>query len=653
MADNATQIVISARDDTAAAFKSAIGGLNAIRQSAMGLPAVGAALTGVLSAGAFAAGVSNAIKFAASLDDMAERTGASVESLSALAKVAKVGGHDLSLVETGAVRLAKALAGADDEAKGAGHALEVLGLRAEDLQGLDTAEALQKVAIAMGQFRDGSGKTALAMDLFGRSGAQLLPLLKDLAEAGELNGRITAEQAAMAEQFEKSMRRLSGEAGVLAKTVAMEILPGLTRLADQMNEGIRIAGGLGAAFVTLGSINPFRSLTGNLQHYREELERLKAGDLNPVERGIVAVRGDGAVDQMIREAQKKLDFLKLQQRQEALAMLDGKKGRLDSKDLPPGGLELNYKSRIPKDKAVDARLSSVEDYEMRISEMVGHAINNAEIIKVQEYATAQQRLLDMLNKGQISSELYASALQNLAGMLGHASKETDRLQELLDHTATANLKKEREDMLLLKDALESGKISEVQFMEAAQSRLGHLSDGIREVDNFARDMGLTFSSAFEDAIVGGKNLSDVLKGLAQDIARIVIRKTVTEPVGNFIAGALKGVFGGGDTGGDALSYAKSWEGFKGLDIPTFATGTDWVPKTGLALIHQGEEIVPAALNRVGGRNGVSIVQHIAVDARSDQASILTAMRQAKESAMAEILASMSRGGQFARAVGRV
>lgn len=652
MADNATQIVISARDDTAAAFKSAIGGLNAIRQSAMGLPAVGAALTGVLSAGAFAAGVSNAIKFAASLDDMAERTGASVESLSALAKVAKVGGHDLSLVETGAVRLAKALAGADDEAKGAGHALEVLGLRAEDLQGLDTAEALQKVAIAMGQFRDGSGKTALAMDLFGRSGAQLLPLLKDLAEAGELNGRITAEQAAMAEQFEKSMRRLSGEAGVLAKTVAMEILPGLTRLADQMNEGIRIAGGLGAAFVTLGSINPFRSLTGNLQHYREELERLKAGDLNPVERGIVAVRGDGAVDQMIREAQKKLDFLKLQQRQEALAMLDGKKGRLDSKDLPPGGLELNYKSRVPKEGAA-AAFSSVNDYEMRIKEAVAGAINSSDVVKAREYAAQLAYLDKLFFEAGLDAEVYASAVEKISGMTDKAAKSTDRLQELLDHTSTANLKKEREDMLLLKDALESGKISEVEFMEAAQSRLGHLSDGIREVDNFARDMGLTFSSAFEDAIVGGKNLSDVLKGLAQDIARIVIRKTVTEPVGNFIAGALKGVFGGGDTGGDALSYAKSWEGFKGLDIPTFATGTDWVPKTGLALIHQGEQIVPAALNRVGGRNGVSIVQHIAVDARSDQASILTAMRQAKESAMAEILASMSRGGQFARAVGRV
>lgn len=652
MADNATQIVISARDDTAAAFKSAIGGLNAIRQSAMGLPAVGAALTGVLSAGAFAAGVSNAIKFAASLDDMAERTGASVESLSALAKVAKVGGHDLSLVETGAVRLAKALAGADDEAKGAGHALEVLGLRAEDLQGLDTAEALQKVAIAMGQFRDGSGKTALAMDLFGRSGAQLLPLLKDLAEAGELNGRITAEQAAMAEQFEKSMRRLSGEAGVLAKTVAMEILPGLTRLADQMNEGIRIAGGLGAAFVTLGSINPFRSLTGNLQHYREELERLKAGDLNPVERGIVAVRGDGAVDQMIREAQKKLDFLKLQQRQEALAMLDGKKGRLDSKDLPPGGLELNYKSRVPKEGAA-AAFSSVNDYEMRIKEAVAGAINSSDVVKAREYAAQLAYLDKLFFEAGLDAEVYASAVEKISGMTDKAAKSTDRLQELLDHTSTANLKKEREDMLLLRDALEAGKISEVEFMEAAQSRLGHLSDGIREVDNFARDMGLTFSSAFEDAIVGGKNLSDVLKGLAQDIARIVIRKTVTEPAGNMISGLLKDVFGGGgDTGGDALSYATAWKDFKGLDIPTFATGTDWVPKTGLAMIHQGEAIVPAAMNRVRG-GGVQIVQHIAVDARSDQASILTAMRQAKEAAKAEIMADMGRGGQFARAVGRV
>ena len=37
-----------------------------------------------------------------------------------------------------------------------------------------------------------------------------------------------------------------------------------------------------------------------------------------------------------------------------------------------------------------------------------------------------------------------------------------------------------------------------------------------------------------------------------------------------------------------------------LGIPRFANGTDYVPRTGLALIHQGEKIIPAAQNNGGG-----------------------------------------------------
>jgi hypothetical protein len=49
---------------------------------------------------------------------------------------------------------------------------------------------------------------------------------------------------------------------------------------------------------------------------------------------------------------------------------------------------------------------------------------------------------------------------------------------------------------------------------------------------------MTFSSAFEDAIVGGKKLSDVLKGLHQDIIRIAVRKSITEPLANMFTGFM-------------------------------------------------------------------------------------------------------------------
>lgn len=46
------------------------------------------------------------------------------------------------------------------------------------------------------------------------------------------------------------------------------------------------------------------------------------------------------------------------------------------------------------------------------------------------------------------------------------------------------------------------------------------------------------ASAFEDAIVNGKSLSDIAKGLERDLLRIGTRTLVTEP----LAGAARSLF---------------------------------------------------------------------------------------------------------------
>lgn len=46
----------------------------------------------------------------------------------------------------------------------------------------------------------------------------------------------------------------------------------------------------------------------------------------------------------------------------------------------------------------------------------------------------------------------------------------------------------------------------------------------------AKDLGLTFKSAFEDAIVGGEKFSEVLTALGDDIERLLVRRTITEPL---------------------------------------------------------------------------------------------------------------------------
>lgn len=247
MADNSTRIIITAEDQASGPIGAIsrniqqLGAAVPVAQQQMssfvsllkgGLVGIAAGFT----VDALVGNVNKTIHALAELDDMAERTGASVESLSALGRVAKISGQDMATVEQGIVRLTKALSGADEESKGAAKALKDIGLSIDDLRGKNSAEAFKAVADGLAKFEDGAGKTSVALDLFGRNGAALLPFLKDLAEEGELVGKVTAEQAAQAEHYEKTMARLSATTGRLGKTIALELLPVLDAAATKFEK---------------------------------------------------------------------------------------------------------------------------------------------------------------------------------------------------------------------------------------------------------------------------------------------------------------------------------------------------------------------------------------------------------------------------------
>ncbi len=99
-------------------------------------------------------------------------------------------------------------------------------------------------------------------------------------------------------------------------------------------------------------------------------------------------------------------------------------------------------------------------------------------------------------------------------------------------------------------------------VEQAQGQLETAAEKTGDVNETARDLGLTFTSAFEDAVVAGAKLSDVLQGLYDDLVRIATRKLVTEPLGDAVGGLfggidwgalLDGFFGVGGSGGATAS----------------------------------------------------------------------------------------------------
>jgi hypothetical protein len=192
---------------------------------------------------------------AAALDDFAERTGVSVEEASKLEQTLLVSGNAITELLGPLDKLAKGLTGVDDETKGAGRALEVLGVNARDSTGKlrDSGAILQDVAKALTGYEDGAGKSAAAQALFGKSGSALVPILKDLAEAGEVNATTTAEQAARADEFEKAARKLGIALDNSLRAVVLESLPSFTALKKSLFETALQMVGLGNASGDLAS----------------------------------------------------------------------------------------------------------------------------------------------------------------------------------------------------------------------------------------------------------------------------------------------------------------------------------------------------------------------------------------------------------------
>ncbi|MFG6175788.1 hypothetical protein ACGTN6_00965 [Halomonas sp. THAF12] len=121
------------------------------------------------------------------------------------------------------------------------------------------------------------------------------------------------------------------------------------------------------------------------------------------------------------------------------------------------------------------------------------------------------------------------------------------------------------------------------------------SQAMDKVSDAARDLGFTFQSAFEDAVLEGEGLRSVLQGIAEDIARITLRKTVSEPLANAISGSIGGFFGGGGVSGPG-AYNTSAGGF--LGSVGFANGgyTGDGSKFDVAgIVHRGEFVMPKAV----------------------------------------------------------
>jgi len=246
--DMTTALTIRAKVDGLAQIESLDRALGKTNKEAVGLSGTFSRLKGATAGiggamGALipAAGIAGltamgkkAIDAADNLNDLSQRTGVAVPLLSKFGAAAEDSGSSIDEVAKAMGRLSKGIV---DPASKTNEALKAIGISSTDAQGkirsvdsimLDLADKFAKMP-------DGAEKTALAMELFGKSGMNLIPMLNGGREAlSQYSATIDTEMAQAADKFNDALNAIARSVAGPFNDAVTALLPTLTQLAQNI-----------------------------------------------------------------------------------------------------------------------------------------------------------------------------------------------------------------------------------------------------------------------------------------------------------------------------------------------------------------------------------------------------------------------------------
>ncbi|SFL93361.1 hypothetical protein [Nitrosomonas communis] len=285
MPNDRAQILITAVDQTKSAFDSIRGNLRRLGDESSHLQTLLAGLGVTLSAGGFVAFVKDAINSADQLNKLSQKIGISVEALSTLRFAAELSDVSLETLQKGIKILSQTIVEANSGAGRGAQVFDALGISVKNTDGsLKSAEQiLLEVADVFATLEDGTVKTTLAVELFGKAGQDMIPLLNQgkagieqlRLEAERLGLKLDTETARSAESFNDNLAALKASASSLGIALAGDFLPELTNITNAMRMAANEAGVLKAIWVGLGGIGNLIFNGSEIKQAQSEVQRLQ------------------------------------------------------------------------------------------------------------------------------------------------------------------------------------------------------------------------------------------------------------------------------------------------------------------------------------------------------------------------------------------
>ena len=224
-----------------------LGQFGLIGDAAAGMiPAVSGAGAAVLGLGGLAVGaaagmqqlVARTTEFTGKIDDLAQVTGLTNESIQSLRLASVLAGQSFESVASTAVIFQRQMQEAQRGNEELRQTFKALGV---DLEG-DVDTAFRRTLESLNGLSDGSKKTSTAVELFGRSGALLLPVMDQvdgkfnnlIQRARQLGIILTEQDIKAANDFQDQLDLLNLKLEGVALRLGARVIPAVEKLAITM-----------------------------------------------------------------------------------------------------------------------------------------------------------------------------------------------------------------------------------------------------------------------------------------------------------------------------------------------------------------------------------------------------------------------------------
>lgn len=574
----------------------------------------------------------NILEYGDELQKSAAKTGASVTALSQLSFAAKQVNIDLPELTSSFDKMEKSISTAATGTGTSKIAFEALGISLSTLKNLNPDQQFEAIANQISKLVDPADKARAAIEIFGRAGAELLPLFEKGAagieearqKAVDFGASLDSDQVKKLADANTAVKDLGASFSALATTLVAKVAPGIKSFFDSITE------------VTTG--NNIALLTREIAGLQAQLEYASAGDA-----------GDPAIKELqgqIARAEIALQGAKLaKQIQDSLAagsafpdntsapgyLPDIKPIATASYKFDTGAMaklfaQWDEDTKSGSEKLVDdtavlqARLDALfEDIDINISTYYSRLTgkDNSQSLS-QFFAT---------NAAEIQASIQGTQkdlTQSFALMASESKTTSDAMKK--DFDATANY------------AVQAGKSIQDSFAQAFDDI------GTKGLGGLVADFVGAFRKILDQALA-----FDLAKALG--ITDAFKNQGSSSATGSIFSG-LASLFGGGGgpsyAGVDPEIFGGGYATGGAFTVPGIG-GTDSQMVKFKAT--PGERVTITTPGQQAQMNGITVVNHNYIDSRTDQSQIGHLIQQSTAYAINQStarIADMVRRGRFAQ-----